>query len=104
MSESITCYIYRSSAKADLYVYLLEKDSFDCLPAELRAGFARLDFAMELELNAQRKLAKENTAEVIKNLQSQGFHIQMPSDTPIDDLLARIAAENLKKNQSPEAD
>ena len=104
MSEDITCYIYRSSAKADLYVYLLEKDNFDCLPAELKAGFARLDFAMELELNAQRKLIKEDKADVIKNLQAQGFHIQMPSDTLVDDLLARIAEENLKKNQLPESD
>jgi len=104
MSDDLTCYVYRSSAKADLYVYLLEKDDFDCLPKELKAGFARLDFAMELALSEQRKLIKEDKKEVIKNLQTQGFHIQMPSDILVDDLLARIAEENLKKHQSSEFD
>ncbi len=102
MSDSLTCYIYRSSARADMYVYLLEKDDFDCIPDELKRGFARLDFAMELELHPGRKLAKEDAATVIENLQSQGFHIQMPSDTTVDELLARIAEENLKKNQLSE--
>jgi uncharacterized protein YcgL (UPF0745 family) len=33
---------------------------------------------MEIELNPERKLARENIETVIKNLNEQGFHVQIP--------------------------
>jgi uncharacterized protein YcgL (UPF0745 family) len=41
-------------------------------------------FVMELELSPDRKLAREDVNKVIHNLETQGFHVQMP---PTNDLL-----------------
>jgi uncharacterized protein YcgL (UPF0745 family) len=90
MSE-LTSYIYRCSAKQDMYIYLSEKDGFDCIPDELKKSLGTLTFAMELKLDTQRKLAKENPEQVIDNLQQQGFHLQLPSDKSIEKLMERIA-------------
>lgn len=97
----INCYIYRCSAKPDMYIYLSEKDNFACVPDELYKRLGRTDFAMELELKKDMKLAKENPANVIENLQRQGFHLQMPSDTSIDQVLENIAKDMLNRAQHP---
>jgi uncharacterized protein YcgL (UPF0745 family) len=35
---------------------------------------------MELELHSDRTLAREDVTTVMANLQSQGFHLQMPPE------------------------
>ena len=89
-----TCYIYRCSAKQDMYLYLAEKDDFECLPDELRNKLGTLDFALELELDADKKLAKENPETVIENLKNQKFHLQMPSETSVEQLMEKIASQS----------
>ncbi len=96
----VNCYIYRCSAKPDMYIYLAEKDQFDKIPDQLYSKLGRIDFAMELELNKDKKLVKEDTAQVMENLKTQGFHLQMPSDTAVDELLEKIAAEQLKRSRN----
>jgi uncharacterized protein YcgL (UPF0745 family) len=49
---------------------------------------------MELELTAERKLAREDPQKVMTNMRDQGFHLQMPSDESIDEVMARIARES----------
>jgi uncharacterized protein YcgL (UPF0745 family) len=34
---------------------------------------------MEIELTAERKLAREKVETVLKNLETKGFHLQIPS-------------------------
>ncbi|MBI3188550.1 MAG: YcgL domain-containing protein [Gammaproteobacteria bacterium] len=89
----MTCYIYRCSAKADMYIYLRERDDYSCLPPDLSKHLGRLDFSMQLEIHADKKLARENPLTIIDNLKKQGFHLQMPGDTAVDELLTRIANE-----------
>ncbi len=95
--STITGYIYRCSAKADMYIYLSEKDNFDVIPDDLRKNLGILEFAMELELDSDKKLAKEDPVKVMENLKNQGFHLQMPPETPVDDLLEKIAKETLNQ-------
>lgn len=83
MSETTPCYIYRSKKKLEMYLFLAREDDFDCVPEELMKGLGGLEKAMELELTAQSKLARSNPEEVIANLNSRGFHIQMPPPNPI---------------------
>lgn len=78
-----------------MYLYLHQRDDFTCLPDELGKRLGRLDFAMQLELDEQKQLARENTTTVMANLHKQGFHLQMPSDIAVDDILARIAEEQI---------
>ncbi|HEX5307180.1 MAG TPA: YcgL domain-containing protein [Dyella sp.] len=72
------CYIYASLRKADSYLWLAERDAFADLPAELTALLGPLRFAMELDLDAQRKLPHEDAAQVLDHLRSRGWHLQLP--------------------------
>lgn len=74
------CYIYRSSIKDGLYVYLALEDGLDALPDPVKKQLGDAEFAMALELTPTRKLGQEDTEKVIENLTNQGFHIQMPRD------------------------
>ena len=88
MKKPLICYIYRSERKADTYLYVLEKDDFSCVPEALMKAFGQPEFSFEFKLSEDRKLAKEDTAEVIANLKQQGFHLQMADDLLIEQQLA----------------
>lgn len=78
-----------------MYVYLAEKDDFSTMPENIYKGLGVIEFTMELELTADRKLARENPAKVIDNLKLNGFHIQLPDEVTVEELAARIAREKL---------
>jgi hypothetical protein len=80
-----------------MYLYLAEKDNFDCLPDKLNKNLGTAQFAMQLELHKDRTLAKEDITQVIENLQQKGFHLQMPDDTPVSEIMQKIA-QNEQKN------
>ena len=80
-----------------MYIYLSEKDHFEQIPDDLRKNAGILEFAMELELDSDRKLARENPTTILENLKNQGFHLQMPPETPVDELLEKIAKETLNQ-------
>jgi len=82
------CYIYRSTQKPGLYIYLPRVDDFSVLPAELLKQTGALELALEIELTADRKLNREDAASVIDNLLNQGYHLQMPES--IESLLSRF--------------
>lgn len=72
------CFVYKSLKKADTYVYFAQRDEFAPLPDPLRHALGALSFVLEFELDAQRKLPREDAATVRANLQTRGFHVQMP--------------------------
>ncbi|MBT2747745.1 MULTISPECIES: YcgL domain-containing protein [unclassified Lysobacter] len=71
-------YVYKSLRKADTYVYLSARDDFERLPEPVRAQLGSLQFVLEVELSAQRKLARADAAAVRENLRTRGFHLQFP--------------------------
>lgn len=74
------CYIYRSSLKDGMYVYLAEQDGLEKLPAAVLKQLGTAEFAMSIELTASRKLGQENASTVLENIERHGFHLQMPRD------------------------
>lgn len=79
MSEdTLPCWVYKNERHPDLYVYLAEEDGFHQLPAALRQRLGALQLVMRLELNPDRRLAREDAAEVMASLRSRGFHLQLP--------------------------
>jgi len=91
-----TCYVYRCSAKTDMYIYLAEENNFDVIDEKLKPKLGTLGFAMALELDNTTKLAKEDPIKILENLKSQGFHLQLPAETSVEDLLAKIAKKQNK--------
>lgn len=72
-------YIYKSSKKDELYIYLAKKDDFSMLPQPLFDSLGKEPtFVMTLELSAERTLAREDVNIVMKNLADKGFHVQIP--------------------------
>ena len=85
------CHIYRSNRKLDTYLYLLDKDDFSMIPPELLRVFGPPEFSFSFDLTAGRELAKEDSAEVIDNLENQGYHLQLRADELVEEMLARKA-------------
>jgi len=86
-----TCYIYRCSAKPDMYIYLAEENDFDCIDDSIKKKLGTLSFAMMLEIKEDSKLAKEDPQKIIENLKAQKFHLQLPSETSVEELMAKFA-------------
>ena len=86
------CHIYRSSRKVDTYLYLVDKDDFSILPESLLNLFGDPEFSFSFKLAVDKKLAREDTAEVMENLKSQGYHLQLQSDVLVEQMLAMKAA------------
>lgn len=87
------CYIYRCGARPDMYIYLAEKDDFDSIDEKLIKPLGELTFSMALQLDKNSRLAKENPQKVMANLQTQKFHLQLPAETSVEDLMAKIAQD-----------
>ena len=82
------CHIYRSNRKVDTYLYLLDKDDFSVIPEDLLRVFGPPEFSFSFDLTQERKLAKEDSAEVLDNLKNQGYHLQLQDDILVEQMLA----------------
>lgn len=85
------CHIYRSNRKVDTYLYLADKDDFSILPESLLGVFGVPEFSFSFELTLDKKLARENASEVLANLESQGYHLQLRDDVLVEQMLAMKA-------------
>ena len=74
------CFVYRSPRKPETYLYLMEKNAFSTIPDALLAVFGVPEFCFDFELTPERELAQEDAAEVLRNLEERGFHLQMAAE------------------------
>lgn len=72
------CFVYRSTRRDQTYVYLAKRDDFQSLPADLSERLGPLQLVLEVDLDPQRRLAKEDARAVLANLQERGWHLQLP--------------------------
>jgi uncharacterized protein len=82
------CFVYRSSARADTYVFLRGRDDSAVLPRELAAALGPLVFVLELELVPGRRLARIGADELRDVLVERGYHVQFPPREGAPDSLA----------------
>jgi uncharacterized protein YcgL (UPF0745 family) len=80
----LSCWIYRSPRKDEMYLYISRENDFSLVPDTLLQKFGDPVKVMELTLNSARKLAREDVAKVMDNLINQGFHLQMPPKMAVD--------------------
>ncbi|MFT5425816.1 MAG: hypothetical protein ACI9ZT_000749 [Gammaproteobacteria bacterium] len=78
--KKIKCKTYRCSKRDEMYLYIHESKTIDDLPDELIALVKDLTHVIDLELTSARKLAREDVNVVMRNLEEQGYHLQMPTD------------------------
>jgi uncharacterized protein len=72
------CFVYAAQRKADTYLWLLQKDNFQVIPASLAMMLGDLRFVLEVDLHGERRLPHENVEVVMKHLRTQGWHLQLP--------------------------
>jgi len=77
-TETQPCWIYKSSRKEEMYLYLAEEDGYEELPDLLKSNFGRAIFVMQLQLSPERPLARVEVGKVIDALREQGYYLQMP--------------------------
>ncbi|MCP4767622.1 MAG: YcgL domain-containing protein [Gammaproteobacteria bacterium] len=82
------CHIYRSNRKLDTYLYLVEKDDFSVVPADLLRVFGAPEFSFSFDLTRNRELAREDSGKVLENLENQGYHLQLQDDILVEKMLA----------------
>jgi len=80
--ESFDCTIYRSTKKADAYLFVLQNDKLENLPQALLQTLGKLEYAMDIVLTEDRKLAQNNAHQVIQSLKTQGYYLQLPRLIP----------------------
>ncbi|WNW11232.1 YcgL domain-containing protein [Pseudomonas sp. DTU_2021_1001937_2_SI_NGA_ILE_001] len=90
------CSIYRSPKKNEMYLYVLKSDVLTRVPEGLLTVFGTPQHAFDLVLTPERKLAREDIAKVLENLDNQGYHLQMPP--PEDEYIEHLPEELLRRN------
>jgi uncharacterized protein YcgL (UPF0745 family) len=79
-----------------MYIYLAEEDVFDNMPREIFNMLGIVEFAMELDIKPDTKLAREDTTKVISNLKEHGFHVQLPAKKSVEEIILKIVANRSK--------
>lgn len=92
----ILCSIYRSTRKSGMYLYVPREQGMAKVPEQLKTLFGKPEHAMDMVLTEQRKLAREDIVQVMENLQSQGYHLQMPPQQ--EDWIVHLPDELLTRN------
>ena len=78
----IVCNVYKGNKKADTYLYVDKREGTARVPQELLGIMGELELALTFVLTPERKLARENPQTVADNLETQGYHLQLP---PVDE-------------------
>ena len=76
-TDVVQCWIYRSERKFETYLYVAQ-EATDAVPPGLLATMQPLELVMQLDLTPTRALARADVVQVIKDLRTQGFYLQMP--------------------------
>ena len=77
----LSCWIYKSIRREEMYLYVPTEGDFSHVPAALLEHFGSPSFVMSLELWPERPLARARADAVINQLNEQGYYLQMPPET-----------------------
>ena len=80
--QRLTVWIYKGSRRAETYLYVPEENNFERVPEELLDAMGRLELVMELEIHAQRRLARVDAEHVMKSVAHVGYFLQLPPIEP----------------------
>ncbi|MGV3002398.1 YcgL domain-containing protein [Vibrio sp.] len=71
------CFVYKSSKKEGMYLYILKKDDFSDVPSTLLEMFGKPTFVMVMKMEG-RKLALVDIEKVKQSLKDDGYFLQLP--------------------------
>lgn len=85
------CAVYKSSRKAETYLFVPKRDDFSRVPEPLMQTFGTPQLVMLLQLDGKRTLALADHEKVRTALAQQGFYLQLPP--PVESLLEQHRKE-----------
>lgn len=71
-------YIYRCKHRKETFLYLPEKDNFEEVPNSLLDMLGEILFSFDFDLDDNKKLIRAAAPEVIRNIQENGYFLQLP--------------------------
>ena len=77
-SEALEVDVYRSTLKADTYLFVRAAIDPDDLPEILREQFLETPPFLNFALTPDRYLAQADPVKVLSSLNAKGFYLQMP--------------------------
>ena len=83
-NTAIPCWVYRSPRQDEMYLYLAAQDGLEVVPPPLLGRFGTPQLVMQLDLHPGRVLAREDVVQVMANLTTRGYHLQMPPKVTAD--------------------
>ncbi|KGJ92942.1 YcgL domain-containing protein [Colwellia psychrerythraea] len=89
------CTIYKSTRKAQTYLFVNKRDDFSSVPEALMKTFGTPNLVTIINLDTKDKLAMADLEKVKSSLNEQGFYLQLPP--PQEDLLKEHKAAMLAK-------
>ena len=75
----MNCVVYKGSGKPGTYLFIRREGDFSQVPKSLQQLMGALQLVMSLELPTDTSLAEARIEEVLKQLDVQGFYLQLPS-------------------------
>jgi hypothetical protein len=90
------CSIYKSPRKREMYLYVDKREALARVPEALLGVFGAPQHVFDMLLTPERKLAREDAAKVLDNIEKQGFHLQMPP--PEEEYIEHLPEELLRRN------
>jgi hypothetical protein len=75
------CAVYKSSKKADTYLYVAHKDDFSKVPEPLVKAFGAPKFLMIIPVAKRDTIAQLPREEFIEKLSHEGFYLHLPAKT-----------------------
>ncbi|AZZ95973.1 YcgL domain-containing protein [Pseudoalteromonas rubra] len=84
--------VYKSSKKADTYLFIEKRDDFSKVPDPLMATFGTPIFVIIVDLAKRTKLGVADLSNVKQKLIDDGFYLQLPP--PQENLLDELKRQN----------
>ena len=76
----IECAVYKSQKKDETYIFIPTTTALSDLPKDLLKVLGQTEMIMNLKLTPEKKMARGTAAIVMKSIEEQGFHLQMPEN------------------------
>ncbi|MBA6252849.1 MAG: hypothetical protein ACI9O3_000573 [Colwellia sp.] len=92
------CTIYKSTKKAQTYLFVKQRNDFSSVPAPLMSIFGTPTLVTVMNLAKKEKLALADIEKVKANLNEQGFYLQLPP--PVENLLDQHKTDMKIKNNN----
>lgn len=99
-TTEIECAVYKGSKKDETYVFIPTKTPLSDLPEELLKVLGQAEMVMTVNLTPEKKMARGTADEILKSINKQGFHLQMPENpqlnaNPLPTLNERFLDKNI---------